>query len=66
MNAKVCDMCGTIIWKKYEPMPRARVRYLITIQEVSIFRSETKTVDLCQNCYESICEINRKKNEEQI
>lgn len=60
-NAKICDMCGSIIQRRDEPLPTAR--YLITIQRVRLFKPEIMTVDLCPKCYESICEINRKKNE---
>ena len=61
-NAKICDMCGCVIKANYDlaPMPR----YLITIQKVSLIKPETITVDLCEDCFNSICEINRKKNEE--
>lgn len=60
-NAKVCDMCGAVIKRRSDIAPTAR--YLITIQKVSFIKPETITVDLCPKCFESICEINRKKNE---
>ena len=60
-NAKICDMCGSIIQRRGEVLPKAG--YLITIQKVCFIKPETITVDLCPKCFESICEINRKKNE---
>ena len=60
-NAKICDMCGSIIQRRGEPLPTAR--YLITIQKVRFIKPETITVDLCQRCFDAICEISRKKNE---
>ena len=62
-NAKVCDMCGCIIQRRGDMCPPPR--YLITIQKVRLIKPETITVDLCQKCFDSICEINRKKNEEE-
>ena len=60
-NAKICDMCGSIIQRRGEPVPTAR--YLITIQKVRLINPETITVDLCPKCFAAICEISRKKNE---
>ena len=60
-NAKVCDMCGTVIRSDNEIVPQER--YLITIQKVRFLKPETITVDLCKECFETICDINRKKNE---
>lgn len=60
-NAKICDMCGSIIQRRGDMLPTAR--YLITIQKVCLIKPETITVDLCQKCFDTICEINRKKNE---
>lgn len=60
-NARTCDICGSIIQRRGEPIPTAR--YLITIQRVRFIKPEIIKVDLCQKCYEIICEINRKKNE---
>lgn len=60
-NAKICDMCGAVIKRRSDITPTAR--YLITIQKVCFIKPETITVDLCPKCFESICEINRKKNE---
>ena len=62
-NAKVCDMCGCIIQRSRDMCPPPR--YTITIQQVRFINPETITVDLCQKCFDSICEINRKKNEEE-
>ena len=60
-NAKICDMCGCVIKDRYDIAPRPR--FVITIQKVRLLNPEIITVDLCQNCFDSICEINRKKNE---
>lgn len=60
-NAKICDMCGRVIKANCDVVPAPR--YLITIQKVRLIKSETITVDLCEDCFNSICEINRKKNE---
>ena len=61
-NAKVCDMCGAVIRSDNEIAPQER--YLITIQKVKFLKPETITVDLCRKCFDTICDINRKKNEE--
>lgn len=62
-DAKVCDICGCIIKTTHEIVPMSR--YTITIQKVRLINPETITVDLCENCFNSICEINRKKNEQE-
>lgn len=61
-NAKVCDMCGAVIKSDNEIVPQER--YTITIQKVRLLKPQTITVDLCKECFEAICDINRKKNEE--
>ncbi len=61
-NAKVCDMCGAVIRSDNEMVPQER--YLITIQKVRLLKRQTITVDLCRECFDTICDINRKKNEE--
>ena len=61
-NAKVCDMCGAVIERRNNPLPTER--YIITIQKVRFFKPETIVVDLCPNCFNAICEVSRKKNED--
>jgi sulfur relay (sulfurtransferase) complex TusBCD TusD component (DsrE family) len=55
-------MCGAVIRSNNEIVPQER--YQITIQKVRLLKPETITVDLCKECFEAICDINRKKNEE--
>lgn len=61
-NAKICDMCGCVI---DDGRKAPADGYTVTLTKVKFFRPEIITVDLCRKCFDSICEINRKKNEEE-
>jgi len=61
-NAKICDMCGCVILDGRTAPPEG---YTVTLTKVRFLKTDTITVDLCKKCFDSICEINRRKNEEE-
>ena len=61
-RARVCDMCGCIISTERQCNPVNG--YTVTLQKPKLFRTETISIDLCQNCFNQIIEISKRREQE--